>query len=154
MQPGSQLPSTLHAMRRLTPLLFMCLPAALLQACVTVGNPSAVDELAVSRLQPLRSTKQDVARSMGEPTHPESTARRIRATEQIVEVWTYDYTHVDISPLSLIPLFGPFFDGSSVSTGSIVARFDRNGVVQTVNQAPYFDPRLGYEGFDFQLPLY
>lgn len=139
-------------------LLQIVLPALLLQACVSVGNPSAVDELAVSRLTPLRSSTQDLARSMGMPTHPESTAQRPhgneQANEKIVVVWTYDYTHVDISPLTFVPLFGPFLGSSSVTSGSVIARFDQKGVVQHVEQAPFFDPRLGYEGLDFQLPLY
>lgn len=135
-------------------LPLIVLPAVLLQACVSVGTPSTLDELAVARLTPLRSTKQDMARSLGEPTHPESTARRPRATGKIVEVWTYDYTHVDISPLTVIPLLGPFLGSSSVTTASVIVRLDKDGVIQHVDQAPFFDPRLGYEGFDFQLPLY
>ncbi len=134
--------------------LLVCLPAALLQACVSVGNPAAVDEVLVSRLQPLRSTKQDMVRSMGQPTYPEITTGPALATGKIVEVWTYDYTHVDISPLTLIPLVGPFLGSSTVTSGSVVARFDATGIVQNVSRAPYFDPRLGYEGFDFQLTLY
>ncbi len=121
---------------------------------MSVGTPSTIDELAVARLVPLRSTKQDLVRSMGEPTQPGSTAGRPGATEKIVEVWTYDYTHVDISPLTLIPLVGPFLGSSTVTTGSVIVRLDKDGVVQHVGQAPFFDPRLGYEGFDFQLPLY
>ena len=134
-------------------LLLMCLPAVLLQACVSVGNPAAADEVSVSRLQPLRSTKQDVVRSMGQPTHPNVTTGPALAGK-IVEVWTYDYTHVDISPLTLSPLVGPFLGSSTVTSGSVVARFDTTGIVQNVSRAPYFDPRMGYEGFDFQLPLY
>lgn len=141
-------------MGRIHRLFLISLPAALLQACVSVGNPSAVDEPAVSQLHPLRSTKQDVAHDMGEPTYPESTAGPTRTTEKIVEVWTYDYTQVHFSSLSLIPLFGPFLGSYSVTSGSVVVRFDTNGVVQHVNTAPYFDPREGYEGVDFQLPLY
>ncbi len=154
MHHVSNPPPLLNTMGRLTHVLLICLPAALLQACVSVGNPSAVDELSVSRIQPLRSTKQDVARSLGQPTHPETIPARNVATERIVEVWTYDYTHVDISPLTLIPLLGPFLGSSTVTSGSVVTRFHTNGIVHNVRTAPYFDPRVGYEGIDFQLPLY
>lgn len=141
-------------MRRLTPHFVLSLLLALLQACVSVGNPSAVDERAVSQLRPLRDRTQDVARTLGAPTHPEAPASRLRATETVVEVWTYDYTHVHISPLTLVPLFGPFLGSSPVTSGSAVVRFDADGVVQAVNTAPHFDPRSAHEGFDFQLPLY
>lgn len=132
----------------------LVLPAVPLAACVSVGNPAAVDELAVSRLTPLRSTQQDVVRSMDAPTHPGSIAMLPRSSEKIVEIWTYDYTHVDISPLTFIPLFGPFLGGSPVTSGSVVARFDQDGVLQHVDQAPHFDPRLGHDSLDFPLVLY
>lgn len=131
--------------------MVLVLTAALLQSCSSVGNPSAVDEGTLSRLEPLRSTQQDVLSRMGEPTHPDSTTARVGTAEQVVQVWTYDFTHVDISPLTLIPVFGPFLGSSPVTTGSVAARFDQHGVLQHVARGPDFDPHLGYEGVDFQL---
>lgn len=121
------------------PLRYGVLAGLLLHGCVTVGNPSAVDEQAVARLEPSRSTQEDVRRVLGAPTHPPMVIER-PAHDLGLGVWYYDYTHVEIVPATLIPVLGPFLGYSAVTSGRVSIRFDAQGVVQNVSRGRSFEP--------------
>ena len=121
-------------LRHVTRLL---LASVALSGCVGTGNPVIVDEEVTSLIMVGVSTKDDVHYLLGEPTASSHSFDQRQEGTSILEIWDYNYVKVGVSPDSHIPLFGPFLGSSSVRTGSVIVRYDRNGVVQNVARGPY-----------------
>ncbi len=107
---------------------------ALLSGCATTGNPSAAESEKISKIAPGTSTKADVFRILGNPT---SSSERTR----IIEVWNYDYVTVGISPVTLLPLIGPFLGSSSFERGAVTITFDEIGSAQSLNLISAVQPQ-------------
>lgn len=113
------------------------LAAVTLSGCVGTGDPVIVDEEVTSLIIAGISTKDDVHYLLGEPTTSSHSFDQMEEGTSILEIWDYNYVKVGITPDSYIPLFGPFLGSSSVRTGSVIVRYDRDGVVQHVARGPY-----------------
>ena len=120
--------------RYLTPVLLVTIT---LSACVGTGSPTMVDKEMTSLILVGVSTKDDVHNLLGEPTSGSHSFDQREEGTRILEVWDYNYVKVGISPENYIPLLGPFLGSSSVRTGSVIIRYDRDGVVQNVARGPY-----------------
>jgi outer membrane protein assembly factor BamE (lipoprotein component of BamABCDE complex) len=113
------------------------LAAVTLSGCVGTGSPAVLGEEVTSLIMVGVSTKEEVYDLLGEPTASTHSFHQREEGTRLLEVWNYNYAKVGITPDSYLPLFGPFLGSSSVLTGSVIVRFDMDGVVQHVARGPY-----------------
>ena len=114
--------------------LSILLTSLVLTACATSGNPAVVDPAIVSQIKIGQSTKEDIRRLFGEPTHTSVT----QVLNQQTEVWAYGYAKQDTNPLIYVPVIGLLVLAAGGwgehESGSVAVSFDKEGIVRSMSK--------------------
>jgi len=106
----------------------------LFSACATSGNPAVLDQTIVSQIKLGQSTKDDVRRLLGEPTHTSLT----QIANHQNEVWAYGFARHETNPLIYVPVVGLFvmaFGGwGEHESGSVAVSFGEDGIVRSLSK--------------------
>jgi outer membrane protein assembly factor BamE (lipoprotein component of BamABCDE complex) len=97
-----------------------------LAACSSSGNQvlkNANDSTVSQQITKGTSTKADVRKYYGDPTHTSFT-------DAGNEIWTYTYTKGQVKAENFIPIVSLFSNGVDVDKKELVILFDSNGVVK------------------------
>jgi outer membrane protein assembly factor BamE (lipoprotein component of BamABCDE complex) len=77
----------------------------------------------VAKLQPGKSTKDDVRAMLGEPTG-------VSIYVPNGETWIYSYSKASPKAANFIPIVGLFAGGADVKTQSVMMSFDMQGILK------------------------
>lgn len=129
-------------MSRSSKLIAVTLVSALTFAiggCVSSGNPSVHDDVAVSKIKIGETTKDEVRTLLGKPN---STTRSsgsmfvgagLPVTPNVnYEIWNYTHISVETDAATFIPIVGLFAGGASSRVSSLTVTFDDQGIVRAI----------------------
>lgn len=118
---------------RIGSILIACIAATAIAGCASGGNRIIQNESAATverKLARGQSTKQSVRKFYGDPVN-------VSFTDSGNEIWKYEFTEVNSTAASFIPVVNLFTSGIEGYKKELVVFFDRSGVVQnfTLNRS-------------------
>lgn len=130
--------------RRLGPVLLLLW----LAACVSTGNSHLADDRTMAQVMVGKTTKQQVASLLGDP----SNQRSIEMGGWTREWWGYSYASSRINPLEYLLLYGFLYNGFGQydTQYDLGIYFDHRGIVSSLSTlktdydmgSPFTSPRV------------
>lgn len=99
---------------------------AFVSSCASGGNEKVRTETmdsVASKVTKGVTTKEQVKAIYGEPSN-------VTLTDGGSEVWTYQYAHATLTPVTYVPIVGLFAGGTDVNKNEVVFIFDKNNIMQ------------------------